>query len=140
MRGRAGLGSTCELARAQQIVDPALRVVQVPEVHAVCRADRDAGRVLAVLHAVQAEGALVDVALRVHVARVVGQAAMQALQPMHLLAVTCTVWPSASTWLAPVGQQLTHGGLSQWLQRSLRISMLSCGKVPRTSVVIQSRQ
>ena len=43
---------------------------------------------------------------------------MQALQPMHLPAVTCTVLPKASTWLAPVGQQFTQGGLSQWLQRS----------------------
>ena len=65
---------------------------------------------------------------------------MQALQPMHLLAVTCTVLPKSSTWLAPVGQQLTQGGLSQWLQRSERISIVSFGKVPRTSVVIQSRQ
>jgi hypothetical protein len=38
---------------------------------------------------------------------------MQALQPMHLLAVTSTTLPSGSTWLAPVGQQVTHGGLSQ---------------------------
>jgi hypothetical protein len=56
------------------------------------------------------------------------------------LAVTCTVRPSGSTWLAPVGQQATHGGLSQWLQRSLRISSASFGNSPRTSVAIQSRQ
>ncbi len=30
--------------------------------------------------------------------------------------------------------------MSQWLQRSERISIVSVGKVPRTSVVIQSRQ
>ena len=65
---------------------------------------------------------------------------MQALQPMQRLAVTCTVLPIGSTWLAPVGQHCTHGGLSQWLQRSERISIVSVGKVPRTSVVIQSRQ
>src|SRR5512137_3156702 len=65
---------------------------------------------------------------------------MQALQPMQRLAVTCTVLPTGSTWLAPVGQHCTHGGLSQWLQRSERISIASVGNVPRTSVVIQSRQ
>jgi hypothetical protein len=59
---------------------------------------------------------------------------------MQRLAVTCTVLPIGSTWLAPVGQHCTHGGLSQWLQRSERISIVSVGKVPRTSVVIQSRQ
>ena len=48
--------------------------------------------------------------------------------------------PGGSTWLAPVGQQDTHGGLSQWLQRSERISIARCGNSPRTSVVIQSRQ
>jgi hypothetical protein len=65
---------------------------------------------------------------------------MHALQPMQRLAVTCTVLPRGSTWLAPVGQHCTHGGLSQWLQRSERISILTAGKVPRTAVVIQSRQ
>ena len=65
---------------------------------------------------------------------------MQALQPMHLFAVTSTTLPKASTWLAPVGQQDTQGGLSQWLQRSERISIERCGNSPRTSVVIQSRQ
>ena len=48
---------------------------------------------------------------------------MQALQPMHLFAVTSTTLPKSSTWLAPVGQQDTQGGLSQWLQRSERISI-----------------
>ncbi len=50
---------------------------------------------------------------------------MQALQPMHLFAVTSTILPGSATWLAPVGQQETQGGLSQWLQRSERISIES---------------
>jgi hypothetical protein len=58
---------------------------------------------------------------------------------MHASGAICTVWPKASTWLAPVGQQRTHGGLSQWLQRSDRISIWSVGDVPTVSVVIQSR-
>src|SRR6266511_2462015 len=65
---------------------------------------------------------------------------MHALQPMHLFAVTSTTLPNSSTWEAPVGQHDTHGGLSQWLQRSERISSESAGNSPRTSVVIQSRQ
>src|SRR5512136_3173997 len=65
---------------------------------------------------------------------------MQALHPMHLSAVTCTTLPNGSTWEAPVGQHATHGGLSQWLHRSDRISIARLGNAPRTSVVIQSRQ
>src|SRR3989304_4970051 len=60
-------------------------------------------------HAVDAEGALVRVAV------------------------------GGRTWGAAVGQQETQGGLSQWLQRSDRISMCSVGNVPVTSVAIQSR-
>ncbi len=63
---------------------------------------------------------------------------MHALQPMQRSAVTLTM-PSSETWLAPVGQQVTQGGFSQWLQRSERISIVRSGNVPRTSVVIQSR-
>src|SRR5512139_2425073 len=59
---------------------------------------------------------------------------------MHFSAVTCTVLPKLSTWLAPVGQQVTQGGLSQWLQRSERISSERLGNSPRVSVTIQSRQ
>jgi hypothetical protein len=54
-------------------------------------------------------------------------------------AVTSTAWPKGSTWLAPVGQQVTHGGASQWLQRSDRISWRTVGNVPRVSYAIQSR-
>ena len=60
------------LARGEEAAHLGLGVVEVAEVHAVGGADRDAGRVLALLHAVDAEGALVGVALGVHVAGVVG--------------------------------------------------------------------
>src|SRR5512147_2911041 len=65
---------------------------------------------------------------------------MQALHPMHLPAVTSTTAPGFATWLAPVGQQETHGGRSQWLHRSLLISRRGDGNSPRVSYVIQSRQ
>ena len=58
---------------------------------------------------------------------------------MHLSWLTSTTAPKGSTWLAPVGQHDTHGGLSQWLQRSVRISSERAGNAPRTAVVIQSR-
>src|SRR5512143_1840746 len=58
---------------------------------------------------------------------------------MHLSASTSTTPPTSCTWLAPVGQHETHGGSSQWLQRSDRISMCSVGNVPVTSYAIQSR-
>src|SRR5512136_853902 len=64
---------------------------------------------------------------------------MQALQPVHLAGFTITTPPSW-TWEAPVGQASTHGAFEQWLQRSERISMERPGKVPVTSVVIQSRK
>lgn len=38
-----------------------------------------------------------------------------------------------------MGQQATQGGRSQWLQRSVRISIVRVGNLPFTSVVIQSR-
>ena len=68
-----------------------------------------------------------------------GQAARQALQPVHLPGLTSTAPPSF-TWLAPVGHTRTHGGLLQWLQRSERISWLRAGKTPSVSVTIQSRK
>src|SRR5512143_3099975 len=58
---------------------------------------------------------------------------------MHLSASTSTTPPTSCTWLAPVGQHDTHGGSSQWLQRSERISIWSVGNVPFTSYAIQSR-
>ena len=42
-----------------------------------------------------------------------GHDARHALHPMHSSCVICTSAPNSSTWLAPVGQQVTHGGLSQ---------------------------
>src|SRR5664280_2126752 len=64
---------------------------------------------------------------------------MHALQPEHLLWLTRTTPPSF-TWLAPVGQLLTHGASVQWLQRSDRISAARSGNSPRTSSTTQSRQ
>jgi uncharacterized protein YfaQ (DUF2300 family) len=46
---------------------------------------------------------------------------------MHSSFVTSTTPPQSWTWLAPVGQQLTQGGSSQWLQRSDWIVRDSCG-------------
>ena len=66
-------------------------VVEVAEVHAAGRADRDAGRVLALLHAVDAEGALVGVALRVDEARVVGAGGEAGLAADALVVVTSTM-------------------------------------------------
>src|SRR3990170_2665722 len=68
-----------------------------------------------------------------------GHDARHALQPMHFPGSTRTTPPKSCTWLAPVGQQYTHGGFSHWLHRSLRISMWSEGYLPVTSCVIQSR-
>ena len=52
-RTRAGFGQQrVPLAGAQQLADPALRVVEIAEVHAARRADRHAGRILAVAGAV----------------------------------------------------------------------------------------
>ncbi len=59
-----------------------------------------------------------------------GHEATHALHPMHASASTSTTEPVLCTWLAPVGQQLTQGGSSQWLQRSLRISSWRFGHAP----------
>jgi hypothetical protein len=59
---------------------------------------------------------------------------------MHFAGSVSTIFPKSLTWLAPVGQHVTQGALSQWLQRSERISIFRFGYVPDTSVVIQSRQ
>ena len=58
---------------------------------------------------------------------------------MHSSFAISTRRPYSSTWLAPVGQQCTQGGWSQWLQRSLRISRRVSGNAPAASVTIQSR-
>jgi hypothetical protein len=68
-----------------------------------------------------------------------GHAAMHALHPLHASWWTSTTPPLSWMWLAPHGQQGTHGGSSQWLQRSLRISMWSDGEMPAVSYTIQSR-
>src|SRR5574340_792858 len=57
--------------------------------------------------------------------------------PCSLL--TRTTPPQSCTWLAPVGQQATQGGRSQWLQRSLRILRSRVGKLPESCWVTQSR-
>ena len=59
---------------------------------------------------------------------------------MHLSWSTSTTLPKSWTWLAPVGQQLTHGGRSQWLQRSEVIVSRRSGIVPSSRWLIQSRQ
>ncbi len=118
------------VARRQQLADVAVRVVEVAEVHAVRRADGDARRIEPLLHPVDAERALVGVSVGMNEARVVR--ARRRCRPCS----RCTCrrrrappCPRSWTWLAPVGQHETHGGLSQWLHRSDRISMCSVGYV-----------
>ena len=48
---------------------------------------------------------------------------MQALQPMHLPAVTSTTLPRGSTWLAPVGRM----ALTNYLAQSLVMSLFFLG-------------
>ena len=90
--------------------------------------DTQAG--LTLLDAVDAEGALVRVALRVDEACVVGAGGETGLAADALVVVTSTTLPGSCTWLAPVGQQLTQGGWSQWLQRSERMVSRRSGIVP----------
>ena len=51
-----------------------------------------------------------------------------------------TTRPKSCTWLAPVGQQVTHGGRSQWLQRSEVMVRCRSGIAPSSRWLIQSRQ
>jgi hypothetical protein len=59
---------------------------------------------------------------------------------MHFSASICTVFPTSLTWLAPVGQTLMHGALSQWLQRSEKNVIASFGNVPLTSARTRARR
>src|ERR1019366_10229890 len=58
--------------RTEQQAHFRLRIVQVAEVHAVGRADRNTGRVQALLDAMDAKRAFVRISIRVYKTRIVG--------------------------------------------------------------------
>jgi hypothetical protein len=58
-----------------------------------------------------------------------GQAAMQALQPMHEAWSTSTM-PSGRRCIAFVGQAATHGAASHWLQRVTWNARRTWGNAP----------
>ena len=58
---------------------------------------------------------------------------MQNRQPMHLSWSIRTI-PSSRWWLRPVGQTVTHGASSQWLQSAGTYVVCTSGYVPVSSV------
>ncbi len=61
-----------------------------------------------------------------------GQAAMQALQPIHTDLSKSTM-PSSRVYIALVGQAATHGASAHWLQRVTWKARRAWGKVPTST-------
>jgi hypothetical protein len=76
--------------------------------------------------------------VRIDVDGVVGQACMQALQPMQALRSNSTM-PSSRWYIASVGQMRTQGGLAQWLQRVTWKWRWVSGKAPVSVYFTQVR-
>ena len=61
-----------------------------------------------------------------------GQAAMQALQPMHASLSKSTI-PSGRLCMAEVGQAVTQGASTHWLHRVTWKARLASGNVPTST-------
>ena len=61
-----------------------------------------------------------------------GHAAMQALHPMQIDLSKSTI-PSRRANIAPVGQAVTHGAASHWLQRVTWNARRAWGKTPTST-------
>src|SRR5262249_37293358 len=61
-----------------------------------------------------------------------GQAAMHALQPMQMALSKSTI-PSGRRYMAAVGQAVTQGQSSHWLQRVTWKARRACGNSPTST-------